>query len=65
MIVDTPATSIDTRSASPIPGTPNGSFQASSENSCQMKLKRPRGLLNEKTRMIAIGTSRYSSASPA
>ena len=56
--VERAATSSDMRSASPMPGTPNGSFQASSENSCQMKLKRPCGLLNEKTRMIAIGTSR-------
>ena len=41
-----------------MPCTPNGSFQASRLNSCQMKLKRPRGWLNEKTTMTAIGTSR-------
>ena len=41
-----------------MPGTPNGSFQASKLNSFQRKLKRPVGLLNEKTMMTAIGTSR-------
>jgi hypothetical protein len=56
--VEIAAISSDFASASPRPGTENGSDQASSENSCQMKLKRPRGSLKEKTRMIAIGTSR-------
>ena len=46
-MVERTAISIDVSSAWPMPGTPNGSVQASSENSCQMKLKRPRGLLNE------------------
>ncbi len=41
-----------------MPGTPNGSDQASRENSCQMKLKRPRGLLKEKAMMRPIGSSR-------
>ena len=41
-----------------MPGTANGSFQASRLNSFQRKLKRPVGLLNEKTMMTAIGTSR-------
>ena len=41
-----------------MPCTANGCFQASRLNSFQMKLKRPTGLLNEKTRMTPIGTSR-------
>ena len=36
----------------------NGSFQCSSVNPCQMKLKRLCVSLNEKSRMIATGTSR-------
>jgi hypothetical protein len=56
--VESAAISSETRRASPMPGTPNGSFQASSENCCQMKLKRPCGLLNENSRMIPIGSSR-------
>jgi hypothetical protein len=36
----------------------NGSFQCSSVNPCQTKLKRLCVSLNEKSRMIAIGTIR-------
>jgi hypothetical protein len=48
-----------------MPGTPNGSPQASRENSFQMKLKRPTGSLNEKTMTTAIGTRRYANAAIA
>jgi hypothetical protein len=59
--VESTAISIELRSASPIPGTPNGSCHALKLNSCQMKLKRPRGWLNEKTMITEIGISRYTS----
>ncbi len=64
-IVERPAISRLAFIASSSPGTANGCIHASSEKSCQTKLKRPSGSLNENSRMIAIGVSRYSSASPA
>ena len=56
--VDTAAISSEVLSASPTPCTAKGCFQASRLNSCQMKLKRPVGLLKEKTMMTAIGSRR-------
>ena len=56
--VETAAISSDVSSASCTPGTANGCFQASRLNSSQMKLKRLAGLLNEKTTITAIGSSR-------
>ena len=58
MRVENAAISSEFFSASPTPGTAKGCFQASRLNSCQMKLKRPTGLLKEKTMMTAMGSSR-------
>lgn len=38
--------------------TPQGSFQASRENRCQVMLKRPLGLLNENTITTMLGRIR-------
>ena len=56
--VDSAAIWIELTSASCRPGTPNGSFQCSSVNPCQVKLNLPAGSLNENRMMIAIGASR-------
>ena len=47
------------------PGTPHRSVHASSENSFQLRLNLPLGLLKDRAMMTAIGMNRYTSTSTA
>ena len=57
-IAERNAISMLTRTAGPSPGYANGWSQLSIVNPCQVKLKRPAGLLNENRITTAIGSIR-------